>query len=56
MTPPDIKLEKQERMHRPIFYLMACTIVIFLIGGLMLVSSPLVPDRDVETADQAEDG
>lgn len=56
MSPPDTNLKKQERRHRPVFYLVALAIVAFVIGGLVLMQTPLVPEEDVEDATEVEGG
>ncbi|SDD46067.1 hypothetical protein [Ruegeria marina] len=56
MTPPDANLKKQERRHRPVFYLIALAIVVFVIGGLALLQTPVVPEPDADAAPVVEDG
>ena len=56
MSPPDTNLKKQERRHRPVFYLVALAIVMFVIGGLIYSQSPLVPEEDVGDASEVEGG
>jgi hypothetical protein len=56
MTPPDTNLEKQERRHRPVFYLVAVAIVVFVIGGLALMQTPVVPEDDAVAAPEADNG
>jgi hypothetical protein len=55
MTPPDANLEKQERRNRPDLYLVVLAIVVFVMGGLLLLQTPVVPEVRDETAIQADD-
>ena len=54
MSPPDTNLKEQERRHRPVFYLLALAVVVFVIGGLVLIQTPLVPEDDAASAIQVE--
>jgi len=56
MTPPDANLDKQVRRHRPVFYLVALAIALFVIGGLALMQTPVVPEPEVDATPEVEGG
>ncbi len=54
MSPPDTNIKKQGRRHRSVLYIVAMAIVIFVIGGLLLTQTPLVPEEDTQNATEVE--
>lgn len=53
MTPPDTNLATQKRRHRPLLIWMLAAIAVFVLGALVILSSPLGPEPTGGAATEA---